>query len=149
MERWQGHPSLIISNFVFCQDMEKWPTPHRKCEISDFAWTWKVDWPPIISNFGFCLDMERWLTPNQKRMITFSLGDFYTKDLLPMRVTLQLVLCKVKRPLWWPHLYVWELIFGWPGVGRSTPHRMAISQIPTLTAHMWQTKCRQIYPANP
>ena len=34
---------------------------------------------------------------------------------------------------------VWELIFGRPSVGRSTPCQMAISQIPALTAHIsWQ-----------
>ena len=30
----------------------------------------------------------------------------------------------------------WEFIFGRPSVGRSTPHQMAISQIPALIAHI-------------
>ena len=34
---------------------------------------------------------------------------------------------------------LWELIFGWPGLGRSTPHRMAISHSPTVRPHLfWQ-----------
>ena len=51
---------------------------------------------------------------------------------------------------------LWQLICSRPSVGRSTlPQTMIISQIPTLkssyliftlTAPMWQTKCRQIYP---
>ena len=31
---------------------------------------------------------------------------------------------------------LWELIFVWPNVGRSTSHQMAISQIAALTAHI-------------
>ena len=53
---------------------------------------------------------------------------------------------------------IWELIFGRPRVGRSTPCQMAISQISALTAHIsfllweliiWQTRSWQIYlPSN-
>ena len=39
-----------------------------------------------------------------------------------------------------------ELIFGNPGVGRSTPHIKWQLQIPTLRTHIWLTKCWQIYP---
>ena len=46
---------------------------------------------------------------------------------------------------WQFHRFVlWELIFGRPG-GRSTPHQMVISHICTLRAHTWQTRW-QIYP---
>ena len=49
---------------------------------------------------------------------------------------------------------IWELIFGRPSVGRSTPCQMAILQIAALTAHIsfllwvliiWQTRSWQIY----
>ena len=41
---------------------------------------------------------------------------------------------------------IWELIFGNPGVSRSTPHIKWQLQIPTLRTHIWLTKCWQIYP---
>ena len=50
---------------------------------------------------------------------------------------------------------LWELIFGRSGVGRYTPHQMAISQIPALTvhisfsvlsAHIWQTRMGRSTP---
>ena len=51
---------------------------------------------------------------------------------------------------------LWELICGRPSVGRSTSHcdftdsySESSYLIPTETTHMWQTKCRQIYPHPP
>ena len=50
---------------------------------------------------------------------------------------------------------LWELIFGWPSVGRYTPLLNADFTdscfdssyfIPTVRAHIWLTKCWQIYP---
>ena len=41
---------------------------------------------------------------------------------------------------------IWELIFGNPGVSRSTPHIKCQLQIPTLRTHIWLTRCWQIYP---
>ena len=78
-------------------------------------------------------------------------GDCYTKDLLLVRVTTCFIgLSWSKRPLWSPHLNVWELTFGWLGVGNLPPikcwfHRwlcMGSHTAPAdhLTLHL------QIYP---
>ena len=50
---------------------------------------------------------------------------------------------------WFHRFLLGELIFGRPGLGRSTLlslSQMTISQIPTLRAHVWQARSWQIYP---
>ena len=78
-------------------------------------------------------------------------------------------------PEWFHRFLLWEFIFGRPDLGRSIPtpcvsidsftdsytersylahqvlgdlpSQMAMSQIPTLWAHIWQTRSWQIYPS--
>ena len=76
---WPPHPQLKISNFKFGLGMERWPTPPNLTKNLKFR-IWpghgkKID--PLIKNenFRFGLNIKRW-------------GEYYTKDRLPMRVTL-------------------------------------------------------------
>ena len=54
-------------------------------------------------------------------------------------------------PQWFHRFLLWDLIFGRPGLGRSTPSlspslsQMTISQIPTIRAHIWETRSWQIF----
>ena len=57
-------------------------------------------------------------------------------------------------PTWRAHIWflLWHLLCGRPSVGKSSPPYNGhftdyyCESSPTLTADMWQTKCRQIYP---
>ena len=52
-------------------------------------------------------------------------------------------------PQWFHRFLLWELIFGRPGLRRSIPPQMVVSQIPNLRAHIWQTRSWQIFHPPP
>ena len=114
---WQTRPGsyLKFKNFrVKIQPAlgERWLTP----------WYDGPGSHPNIFKFRFSLHMVRddWPPIWQTSSMVDHAGHCYTKDLLPVRLTISLVLCKAKGPLWWAHLNIQELIFG-RSSGRSTP----------------------------